>query len=157
MPVSMPRRPALRPLGLLWLAAILALPGCGGAQTPAQAPSGSEGAVGALGAASTLPVVRIDAARLNRDLSVLAHDSMEGRRVGTPGNARARAFLVRRLEEIGVEPLGTGRSAADAAPGTGGYGAPFDATRAQDPEPVQGVNLVGRIPGTVPGGPVILL
>ena len=44
--------------------------------------------------------------RLLQDLSVLAHDSMEGRAPGTPGSARARAFLVESLMRIGARPIG---------------------------------------------------
>ncbi|MGD2067284.1 MAG: M28 family peptidase [Gemmatimonadota bacterium] len=44
--------------------------------------------------------------RLFRALGVLAADSMEGRRAGTPGERRARDFLVRELERYGVEPAG---------------------------------------------------
>jgi hypothetical protein len=50
-------------------------------------------------------VVRIDRADLLRDLSVLAHDSMEGRLAGTPGAARARRFLLAAFPESGVAPL----------------------------------------------------
>ncbi len=46
--------------------------------------------------------------RLLRDLSVLAHDSMEGRAPGTPGSARARAFLIASLEAAGARPFGAG-------------------------------------------------
>jgi Zn-dependent M28 family amino/carboxypeptidase len=46
--------------------------------------------------------------RLLRDLSVLAHDSMEGRAPGTPGSARARAFLIESLEAAGARPFGAG-------------------------------------------------
>jgi Zn-dependent M28 family amino/carboxypeptidase len=44
--------------------------------------------------------------RLLLDLSVLAHDSMEGRAPGTPGSARARAFLIESLKSIGATPIG---------------------------------------------------
>jgi len=44
--------------------------------------------------------------RLLQDLSVLAHDSMEGRAPGTPGSARARAFLIESLRSIGATPIG---------------------------------------------------
>ena len=47
------------------------------------------------------PVVQPD--KLLEDVRILSADDMEGRRTGTPGAARARAYLVQRLEEIGVE------------------------------------------------------
>ena len=46
------------------------------------------------------PVPTLDSARLIADISALAADSMEGRRIGTPGGARARAFLIRALTRI---------------------------------------------------------
>lgn len=48
------------------------------------------------------PVVGPD--QLLEDIRILSADDMEGRRVDTPGSAKARAYLVQRLEEIGVEP-----------------------------------------------------
>jgi len=79
---------------------------------------------------------RIDAAQLHRDVSVLAHDSMEGRAAGTPGNARARAYLLERYRELGLDSLPVG------------FQLPFTFAIGQDNRPVQGVNLVGVIPGT---------
>ena len=56
--------------------------------------------------------------RLLQDLSVLAHDSMEGRAPGTPGSERARTFLIESLRSIGATPIGEsyehGFEAADA-------------------------------------------
>src|SRR5688572_102538 len=37
--------------------------------------------------------IAIDSAALIRDVAVLAHDSMEGRGVATPGSHRARVYL----------------------------------------------------------------
>jgi Zn-dependent M28 family amino/carboxypeptidase len=48
---------------------------------------------------------RVDADQLIQDLSVLAHDSMEGRRSGTSGNERARSFLASEFERRGFESL----------------------------------------------------
>lgn len=50
----------------------------------------------------SLPV--IDEPRLFRDISALAADSMEGRRAGTPGGAKARAFLLQEFATIGLQP-----------------------------------------------------
>ncbi len=83
-------------------------------------------------APSPLPV--LDSARLIADISALAADSMEGRRIGTPGGARARAFLVGELKRIGIAPIGTQ------------FETPFAAkTRAAE---LNGVNLVGTVRGT---------
>jgi hypothetical protein len=39
-------------------------------------------------------------------VSVLAADSLEGRRTGTPGSARAARFLAERMQRYGLEPAG---------------------------------------------------
>jgi hypothetical protein len=48
----------------------------------------------------------IDSVRMLLDLSVLAHDSMEGRAAGTLGSLRARHFLQDALAETGALPAG---------------------------------------------------
>ena len=86
--------------------------------------------------ASRRPAVPVlDSAQLVRDLYVLAADSMEGRRVGTPGGAKARAYLLRRLNTLGIAPLKDSLQSHFASAGRGG-----DSTR--------GVNLVGIVKGT---------
>ena len=142
--------------GVLPLLAVLLLPACGGGQSAPVAEGGDAAAVGAGAGTSTQPI-RIDVKRLHRDASILAADSLEGRRVGTPGNALARSWLVGRLQEIGVEPVGAGASDAPVVDGTGGFGVGFPAIIGEDNQPVEGVNLAGRIPGTRPDGPVIVL
>ena len=81
-------------------------------------------------AAPQLPA--LDSARLMADLSALAADSMEGRRLGTPGGARARAFLVRAFAEIGL------------APPRGGFSAGFDVKQGGV---LHGANVVGTVAG----------
>ena len=78
-----------RPVRFLSLAATATLAAC----TPSATPGAS---------AQTPPQVppQVDSVRLLADLTVLAHDSMEGRGAGTAGNLRARRFLERRLEEL---------------------------------------------------------
>ncbi len=44
-----------------------------------------------------------------RDLYRLAHDSMTGRLIGTPGNLKARDFLAARFDALGLEAPATGR------------------------------------------------
>lgn len=88
-------------------------------------------------ASTAAPASRVDVnvERLMQDLGVLAHDSMEGRAVGTPGNLKARTYLLRRFRETGVEPLGSSLER------------PFRFTgRGAAPER-QGVNLIGVIRG----------
>jgi Zn-dependent M28 family amino/carboxypeptidase len=84
--------------------------------------------------AATERGVVIDSAQLIRDISVLAHDSMEGRLVGTAGSARAQRYLVRRFSEIGLEPIGSEFTHA------------FTFTR-QNQE-IRGINIVGVVRGT---------
>lgn len=61
----------------------------------------------------------LDSAQLIRDLFALADDSMEGRRVGTRGGARARTYLLARLKQIGLQPLGDSVSAPFKSAGRG--------------------------------------
>ena len=77
----------------------------------------------------------LDSAQLVRDLFVLADDSMEGRRVGTPGGAKARAYLLRRLNTLGIAPLKDSLQSHFASAGRGG-------------DTLRGVNLVGVVKGT---------
>lgn len=82
---------------------------------------------------------------LMRRLSALSADSMEGRRAGSAGGARARAWIIRELQAMGVKPLGAS------------YEMPF-ALRLRTPSPDSvGTNIVARIPGTAGSGPAIVL
>jgi len=86
--------------------------------------------VGGCGAGAQSPrQVLLDPERLLQDVSVLAHDSMQGRETGTAGAASARAFIQRSLEDAGVDPVGPA------------YGHPFTWARGT------GQNVVARIPG----------
>jgi hypothetical protein len=86
--------------------------------------------------ASAAPApVAVDSARMLRDLGILAHDSMEGRATGTPGSARARAFLERAYAERGLQP-----------PGGASYLQSFTFTRRD--ATLQGVNVIGVVRGT---------
>lgn len=77
------------------------------------------------------------------DLQILSSDEMNGRLVGTPGNARARAYIVDRYEDIGLEPV------------NGDYEHAFSFNRRRDfrnPESeaveISGTNVLGLIEGT---------
>ena len=74
----------------------------------------------------------IDASALVEHVRVLAADSMEGRALGTPGNERARQYLVAQFRTLGLRPP------------DGGYERPFPANEGA----TRGVNLVGVVPGT---------
>lgn len=107
---------------------VLALAAC------APAGNGSPAATtSTAGAAGGIQGIQGD--RVLRDLGALAHDSMQGRKVGTRGGAMARAYLLREMRAIGLEPVGAG------------FEHPFTYTGA-DSAQVRGVNLLGRIRGT---------
>lgn len=72
---------------------------------------------------------------LMRHVSILAADSMEGRRIGTPGSAKARAYLLREFAAAGLQPIGAS------------YEMPFEAM-GRDSSIRRGVNLVGMVRGT---------
>ena len=78
----------------------------------------------------------VDASALLRDVEVLAADNMEGRLAGSPGGARARAYIITRLKEIGVEL--PSRS----------YEAPFTFRAGQTGPERKGTNVIGIIRGT---------
>lgn len=86
-----------------------------------------------------------EASRLMARLSALSADSMQGRRAGTPDAARARAWLIRELRTIGVSPLGAR------------YEAPFTIRARRPSADTLGVNLLARIPGRRPDGPVLVV
>ncbi len=52
------------------------------------------------------PADRITAEGILADVEVLSADDMEGRAAGTPGAARAAAYISDRFEQIGLEPMG---------------------------------------------------
>lgn len=55
---------------------------------------------------TTLRAQTIERADVERLLRTLAHDSMQGRRTGTPGIRRAARFLAAEMQRIGLEPAG---------------------------------------------------
>lgn len=81
--------------------------------------------------------------QLYEDVRILAGDDMAGRLVGTPGSAKARAYLLERLRTIGLEPV------------LAGYEQPFEAKHKD--ELLKGVNLIGRIRGSGTNDHVLLI
>ena len=79
----------------------------------------------------------IDSARLLEDLKTLSSDAMEGRRTGTAGSEKARAFIVERFKASGVVPFGASYEHTFAF-----------RTRGVSGEQ-RGVNVVGYIDGTL--------
>ena len=80
----------------------------------------------------------LDRAQLLDDMRVLAADDMQGRDTGAPGGAMARAYIVGRLEALGVAAPPMGREQPWEMQGR---------TR-EGPKTFNGVNVIGVIPGT---------
>lgn len=79
------------------------------------------------------PIAQTD--QLLEDVRILSADDMEGRLIGSPGGARARAYLLDRFRQLGVAPV-AGMELEQ----------PFVSTR--EGKTLSGANLVGVIPGT---------
>jgi hypothetical protein len=87
-------------------------------------------------AAQAEATARVDATQLIADLRALASPEMEGRRTGTPGGLRARAFILTRFDELSLDPVG------------GSHVHPFRLYGMRASDEVEGANLLGMIPGT---------
>ena len=83
--------------------------------------------------------------KLMARLSALSADSMEGRRAGTPGSARARKWIIGELTAMGAKPVATGSFEQHVS---------LPARAGAD---TVGANIVARIPGKQKGGAVIVL
>lgn len=62
-----------------------------------------------MGAQACPAAASIDSTALLRDVFRLAHDSMAGRLIGTPGNIKARDYLAARFDALGLEAPSGGR------------------------------------------------
>jgi hypothetical protein len=102
----------------------------GGGSAPASPPSAAPTTSGPAAVATT-----VTAEELMREVRVLAHDSMEGRRIGTPGGARARHYLAGAFERSGMERLGER------------YDHPFSFVREGDGARLDGGNVMGVVRG----------
>jgi hypothetical protein len=98
VPRRIPTHPAASLAAGFTLTAALLFAACSGRESDAAATPG---------AAPSADLEHPRAERLERLLSTLAADSMEGRRTGTDGAHRAAAFLAAELERYGIEPAGT--------------------------------------------------
>jgi hypothetical protein len=95
---------------------------------------------------------RVDALALLQDVKTLSAPAMEGRKVGTPGGRRARAYVAGRFAQIGLEPA-FGRSYEQAFRFTPFRGVQFWRKGFwEKKQPVDGVNLAGVVRGTVDPG-----
>ena len=88
--------------------------------------------------APVAPAVPAFQAQLLEDVRILASDEMAGRDTGSAGGELARAYIVGRLEALGVAAPAMGRLQPWEATGR---------TRA-GPKTYNGVNVIGVIPGT---------
>lgn len=79
-----------------------------------------------------------DYAQLMDDLRILSADDMQGRDTGSEGGARARDYIVARLEALGVQPSPMGRLQPWEMLGR---------TR-EGTKTYNGTNIIGVIPGT---------
>ncbi len=107
-------------------------------------------------APSLVPSARaagISATALMDTVQTLASAEYEGRAAGTPGGARARAWVRDRLQALGLAPLGDSLDHPFSF-SPRGRGAEREGT---PPAPVQGVNLLALCEGTDPALPVIVL
>jgi hypothetical protein len=77
-------------------------------------------------------------AQLLEDVRILSADDMQGRDTGAPGGAMARAYIIDRLESLGVVAPPMGREQPWEMQGR---------TR-EGPKTFNGVNFIGVIPGT---------
>lgn len=88
----------------------------------------------------------MDRAQLLDDLRILAADDMEGRLVATSGSARARAYIISRFEQIGIEPIGES------------FETTFEFARPQGwTLTTTGTNIIGRLRGTGDSSRVMVL
>ena len=79
---------------------------------------------------------RIDAERMIEDVRFLSSDELEGRRVESEGNARAREYILTAFQRIGLEPVGDG------------YTREFSFVGRRDGVEYRGVNVVGMVRGS---------
>ncbi|WP_165188852.1 M20/M25/M40 family metallo-hydrolase [Caulobacter soli] len=79
------------------------------------------------------------------DIRILSADDMEGRGVGTPGGAKARAYILKRFGQIGLKPQGKA------------FERPFTFKPKLAFREVTGVNLVARIEGTSSSDKVLVV
>ena len=93
-----------------------------------------------------------DSVQIHRDIDILASDSFDGRRTGTPGNDRAAMYLATRYAALRLEAT-PGRSGKCAAGCADSYLLPitvYESMRDRPPAALPTNNLAGIIRGTDP-------
>jgi hypothetical protein len=63
--------------------------------------------------ATTAASARITDVNLKRDTQVLSSDAFEGRKPGTPGGDKAVAYIIQRMQAIGLKPGNGGKWTQD--------------------------------------------
>jgi glutamate carboxypeptidase len=81
---------------------------------------------------------RVDGDRLMKDVQALAAPDMEGRLTGTAGNKRAQAYILERIKQLGLRPIGAGFE----------HRFSFTSKRGVAKEFPEATNFVGMLPGT---------
>lgn len=94
---------------------------------------------------STMPQ-RLDFTKQMADLTYLASEALAGRGTGQPGGAKAQQWLVTEFAQIGL-----------AAAGTAGYLQPYQPTTGKAQLMKGAANVLGRIEGTDPTLPMLVL
>jgi hypothetical protein len=93
--------------------------------------------------------LRVDALSVLGDVKTLSSKAFEGRKTGTPGGARARAYIEQRMTQIGLEPA-FGRSYEQPFRFTPFRGIMFWRKSFWEKKlPIDGVNLAGLVRGSV--------
>lgn len=131
----------MKAAGALAFGALLLGTGSNGCR--AQAPAAAPQAAGSSAPEAPAAAARLDPNRLLADVTLLAHDSMEGRAAGTPGAAKARGWLAAELARAGLEAL------------PGGFERPF--TLVQSGRTLEAANVAGVVRGRTRPGRVIIL
>lgn len=111
-------------------------------------------------ATAPAPVTAVNSGEVQRVLSALADDSMQGRKTATPGELRAARFIANEMERIGLKPAGDSGyiqrvALAAITSARGGEGLRLQQTWAgldSIPEARRriGHNVVGILPGSDP-------
>ena len=94
-------------------------------------------------AQASIPASDTTTARIMARLSALSADSMEGRRAGTPGSARARRWIIAELTAMG------------ATPAFASFEQPVKLPPREGADTI-GANIVVRVPGRTTGGPAVV-
>jgi hypothetical protein len=92
------------------------------------------------------PVTDSVTAKIMRRIATLSADSMEGRRAGSPGSARARAWIIGELTAMGAQPVLNGS-----------FEMPIKLRPRAGSTDTVGANIVARIPGKKSGAPVLVV